>query len=73
MVLIADFHLVPDGLGTLTALLLNDCTDGADNALAAAVDLGDLYAGLLLEKLAQICILGQAGLGCGDENAYSVN
>ena len=75
VILLADLHLVPDGLCSLAALLLSDGTNGADNALAAAVDLGDLNAGLLLEKLIHVCFLGQTGLRCGNEyaNALDVN
>lgn len=37
VILIADLHLVPDGLCLLAALFLSDGTDGTDNALAAAL------------------------------------
>ena len=73
VILIADLHLVPDGLCLLAALFLSDGTDGTDNALAAAVDLGDLNADLLLEQLVHVSLLGQAGLGCGNEYANALD
>ena len=73
VVLIADLHLVPNGLCLLAALFLSDGTDGADDALAAAVDLGDLNANLLLEHLIHIRFLGQAGLRSGNEDANALD
>ena len=72
-VLLADFDLVPDGLGALAALSLSNAADGADNALARLVDLGDLQAYGLLEKLSQIDLAGQIGLGSGDKHAHALD
>ena len=65
--------LAPDGLGLLAALALLHGADGADDAAAAAVDLGDLQADLLLQQLGHRGVLRQAGLGSGDENARALD
>ena len=67
VVLCPDFDLVPNCLGTLTAFLLHNGTDGADNTLAGTVELGDLDTNLLLEELSHVGFLGQTALGCGNE------
>ena len=73
VVLLADLDLVPDGLDALAALSLCNAADGADYSLAGLVDLGDLEANGLLDELAQLCIAGQIGLGCGDEHADALD
>ena len=70
---LADFDLVPNGLGLLLALALQHGTDGADHAPAAAVDLGDLEADLLLDQLGHRGVLRQAGLGGGNEHADALD
>ena len=73
MVALADLDLVPDGLGALAALGLGNAADGANNALAGLVDLGDLQADGLLEELAQLSVSGQVGLGGGNEHAHALD
>ena len=73
VVLLADLDLVPDVLDALTALSLGNAADGADNALAGLVDLGDLETDSLLEKLAQLSLTGQIGLGGGDEHTHALD
>ena len=59
VILLADLHLIPNCLCPFAALLLSDGTDGTDYALAAAVDLCDLNANFLFEKLIHIRFLWQ--------------
>ena len=73
VVALADLDLVPDGLGALAALGLGNAADGANNALAGLVDLGDLQADGLLEELAQLSVSGQVGLGGGNEHAHALH
>ena len=73
VIVLADLDLAPDLLGALAALLLGDGTDGTDDALAAAVDLGDLQAHGLADELGHGSILRQAGLGSGHEHADALD
>ena len=73
MIVLADLDLAPDLLGALAALLLGDGTDGTDDALAAAVDLGDLQAHGLADELGHGSVLRQAGLGSGHEHADALD
>ena len=70
---LADLDLVPDGLGLLAALLLQDGTDGADDAAAAAVDLGDLQADSGLDQLGHRGVLRQSALAGGHEHAHAAD
>ena len=70
---LADLDLVPDGLGLLAALLLQDGTDRADDAAAAAVDLGDLQADSGLDQLGHRGVLRQSALAGGHEHAHAAD
>ena len=72
LVLCADLDGLPNLLGSRLAGLLLHLTDGADNALALAVDLGDVERLLGLDQLAHGLILGHAGLGRRDKDAHAV-
>lgn len=54
LILFADLNLVPDRLGTLAALGLGNAADGANNAFAGLVDLGDLETNGLFKQLGQL-------------------
>ena len=73
LVMLADLDLVPDLLGTFLALAVGNGTDGADNTLAAAVDLGDLQTDGLTDQLGHGGIARQTGLGGRDKNTHAVH
>ena len=73
VIVLADLDLAPDLLGALAALLLGDGTDGTDDALAAAVDLGDLQTHSLADELGHGSVLRQAGLGSGHKHADALD
>ena len=73
VILLADLDLAPDLLLCGLALLRSDGTDGADDAAAGTVDLGDAQLDVLLQKLAQIAALGNAGLGSRNEHADALD
>ena len=73
VIVLADLDLAPDLLGALAALLLGDSADGTDNALTAAVDLGDLQTHGLANELGHSSVLRQAGLGSGHEHADALD
>ena len=73
LVMLADLDLVPDLLGTLLALAVGHGADGADNTLAAAVDLGDLQTDGLTDQLGHGGFARQTGLGSGDKHTHAVH
>ena len=73
VVLLADLDLAPDLLLRGLALLSGDGTDGADDAAAGTVDLGDAQLDSLSDHLVQIAALGNAGLGSGNEHADALD
>ena len=67
-VVLADLDVGPD-LSLLGGALLGlDGADGAHDAAAGAVDLGDTEVDLLLDEAGEVSAPGQAALGGGDED-----
>ena len=73
MIVLADLDLAPDLLLRGLALLSGDGADGADNAAAGTVDLGDAQLDGLSDHLVQIAALGNTGLGSGNEHADALD
>ena len=69
MILLADFHLVPELLNTLTALRLGNAADGTDNTFPGTVDLGDAQTHVFVKELGKLGLTGQIGLAGRDKHA----
>ena len=72
-VVLADLDVVPDlRLGGLTGLIGHGL-DGADDAAAGTVDLGDPQGHGLADHGAQLSAAGQTGLGSGHKHAHALD
>ena len=73
VIVLADLDVGPDlSLRGRTGLVLHSL-DGADDAAAGTVNLGDAELNALLDELAQIAVLGQTALGSGNEHTHALD
>ena len=73
VIVLADLDVGPDlSLRGRTGLVLHSL-DGADDAAAGTVDLGDAELNALLDELAQVAVLGQTALGSGNEHTHALD
>ena len=73
MIVLADLYLGPELLLKRTALFPCGSADRTDNGLALLLDLDHLELDGLADKLREICVLGERGLGRGDEHTGAHN
>ena len=72
LIVLADLDLVPDLLGAFLALAVCHSADGADHALAPAVNFSDLQTDGLTDHLGHGRLTRQTGLGGRHEDADAV-